>query len=138
MTADRLHADQPGPVRHEATDVNVRAIFGFGLGLILVAVCVYGGVFLLFQYLEGREAVRIAPMYPLSATERNREPPEPRLQTDPRGDLQQLRAHEDEILRSYGWVDRNAGIVRIPRDEAMKLTLKRGLPARAPAGEGKK
>jgi hypothetical protein len=27
-------------------------------------------------------------------------------------------------------VDRNGGIVRIPIDEAMKLTLQRGLPSR--------
>ena len=41
-----------------------------------------------------------------------------------------LRAHEDELLDTYGWVDKNAGVVRIPIDEAMKLTLQRGLPAR--------
>ena len=34
------------------------------------------------------------------------------------------------MLDSYGWVDKNAGIVRIPIDEAMKLTLQRGLPTR--------
>jgi len=42
-----------------------------------------------------------------------------------------MRAREDEILTTYGWVDRNAGIVRIPIDAAMKLTLERGLPARS-------
>ena len=57
-------------------------------------------------------------------------PPEPRLQIHPREDLQDLRASEDAILNSYGWVDKNAGIVRIPIDEAMKLILQRGLPAR--------
>ena len=34
------------------------------------------------------------------------------------------------MLGSYGWVDKNAGVVRIPIDAAMKLTLERGLPAR--------
>jgi hypothetical protein len=34
------------------------------------------------------------------------------------------------ILAGYSWVDRNAGIVRIPIDEAIKKTLERGLPAR--------
>jgi hypothetical protein len=57
-------------------------------------------------------------------------PPEPRLQTNPRQDLADLRAKEDETLNSYGWVDRNAGVVRIPIDEAITLTLQRGLPAR--------
>ena len=45
-------------------------------------------------------------------------------------DLRDLRTAEDEQLKSYGWVDRNGGVVRIPIDEAMKLTLQRGLPAR--------
>ena len=57
-------------------------------------------------------------------------PPEPRLQTNPRQDLRDLRAARRRVLKSYGWVDKNAGVVRIPIDEAMKLTVERGLPAR--------
>jgi hypothetical protein len=68
--------------------------------------------------------------FPLAATEQNRVPPEPRLQTSPREDLQNFREQEDTVLKSYGWVDRNAGIVRIPIEEAMKLTVQRGLPTR--------
>ncbi len=60
----------------------------------------------------------------------NQLPPEPRLQTNPREDLLKLRASEDATLDSYGWVDKNLGIVRIPIALAMKLTLERGLPAR--------
>jgi hypothetical protein len=45
-----------------------------------------------------------------------------------------MRADEDERLNNYGWVDEDAGIVRIPISEAMKLTLQRGLPTR-PAQE---
>jgi len=40
---------------------------------------------------------------------------------------------EQRTLTTYGWVDRNAGIVRIPIDEAMRLTTQRGLPAREAA-----
>ncbi len=68
--------------------------------------------------------------YPLAASQDARLPPEPRLQTNPRQDLKDMRAQEDALLHSYGWVDKNAGVVRIPIDEAIKLTLERGLPAR--------
>jgi hypothetical protein len=68
--------------------------------------------------------------FPLAAADQHREPPEPRLQTNPREDLQKFREQEDTVLTSYGWVDRNAGIVRIPIEEAMKLTVQRGLPTR--------
>lgn len=38
-------------------------------------------------------------------------------------DLKALRAQETQILTSYGWVDKEAGIVRIPIDKAMDLAL---------------
>ena len=58
-------------------------------------------------------------------------PPTPRLQTTPKEDLLDFRAAERAALSSYGWVDRNKSIVRIPVADAMKLTLERGLPSRA-------
>ena len=117
-------------VHHEQSDVNIRAIVGFGAGLIVTAVVVYVLIFVLFRYFDRRESAKVPAEYPLAAAQGQREPPEPRLQTDPRQDLADLRAKEDELLRTYGWVDRNAGVVRIPIDTAMKLTLQRGLPAR--------
>jgi hypothetical protein len=121
------HADD---VHHEESDVNIRAVLGFGAGLIVVTAVVYVFIFGLFKYFDARENVKGVAEYPLAAAEGRREPPEPRLQTNPRQDFADLRAKEDELLESYGWVDKNAGIVRIPIDAAMKLTLERGLPTR--------
>jgi hypothetical protein len=117
-------------VQHEESDVNIRAIFGFGAGLAVVAVAIHVLMWLLFLYLGGREQATAVPRYPLAAEQREQLPPEPRLQTTPRQDLKDLRAREQEWLTTYGWVDRNAGVVRIPIDEAIKRTLERGLPAR--------
>jgi hypothetical protein len=72
----------------------------------------------------------VMPEFPLAAGQESRLPPEPRLQTNPRQDLRDLRSAEDTVLTGYGWVDKNAGIARIPIGEAMKLTVERGLPAR--------
>jgi hypothetical protein len=121
------HADD---VHHEESDVNIRAIFGFAFGLMIVTAAVYLLIFGLFKYFDAREGVKGVAEYPLAAAQGRREPPEPRLQTNPRQDLADLRAKEDDLLGSYGWVDRNAGVVRIPIEQAMKLTLERGLPAR--------
>ena len=122
-------ADNP-EVHHEESDVNILAIFGFGSGLMAVAVVVLLVIYVLFGFFDGRERATIPAEYPLAA-QADKVPPEPRLQEHPREDLSELRAREDEILSSYGWVDKNAGVVRIPIDAAMKLTLERGLPARA-------
>jgi hypothetical protein len=117
-------------VSHEESDVNFRGILAFGGGLIVVAVVIHLVVYVLFGYFNSREGVQKTAEYPLAVGQQNRVPPEPRLQTNPREDLADLRAKEDDQLTSYGWVDRNAGVVRIPIDAAMKLTLERGLPAR--------
>ena len=57
-------------------------------------------------------------------------PPAPRLQANPRLELQEMRAEENAVLQSYGWVDRDQGVARMPIDEAMKIVVQRGLPAR--------
>jgi hypothetical protein len=124
--------DENPSVHHEATDVNLRAILEFGAGLLVVAIFIHFAIWLLFMYFDGRErAAKTLPMYPLAVGQENRLPPEPRLQTNPREDLKVLRDDEDVMLNSYGWVDKNAGVVHIPIGEAMKLTLERGLPTRA-------
>jgi hypothetical protein len=118
---------------HEARDVDVRAIFSFGAGLIAVALVIHLVVWLLFAFLSGRNTAAVGLQYPMGRSQATRLPPEPRLQTTPRQDLQELRRHEDELLTGYHWVDRNAGTVRIPISEAIRITLAKGLPARPPA-----
>jgi len=117
-------------VHHEESDVNVPAVFGFAAGLFVVAAIVHVLVWLLFMYFAGQQTASGALPYPLAAGQEDRLPPEPRLQTTPREDLREMRAEEDAVLNGYQWVNRNAGIVRIPIAEAMRLTLERGLPSR--------
>jgi hypothetical protein len=120
----RAHSDVD-----DVNSVNVRGVLLFGAGLAVTAVIIHVLVWLLFVYFSGRESAQVAPVYPLAVGEEQL-PPEPRLQTNPREDLRVLRAHEDELLTTYGWVDKPAGVVRIPIEEAMKLVVKRGLPSR--------
>ncbi len=131
------HADrertEPASVDHETSDVNIRAIFGFALGLTVTTMIVGFAVWVLFQYFNAREARTVFVEYPLASQE-SRVPPEPRLQTNPREDLGNLRTREDQALNSYGWVDKNAGVVRIPIDRAMQLVVERGLPVRPEGG----
>src|SRR5205807_5791640 len=116
--------------RHETSDINIRGVFAFGIGLTVAAVLIHFMVWLLFMFFNGRESAKTMVQFPLAIGQENRLPPEPRLQTNPREDLRELRASEDAILNGYGWVDKNKGVVHIPIGEAMKLTLQRGLPVR--------
>jgi hypothetical protein len=123
-------ANEHADVHHETSDANIVGVLGFGLGLMVAAIVIHLVVLVLFQFFQGREARRVPAEYPLAVSQGERLPPEPRLQTNPREDLRELRAKEHALLGSYGWVDKNAGVVRIPIDDAMKLTIERGLPAR--------
>lgn len=37
--------------------------------------------------------------------------------------LAKLHAHEHEVATTYGWVDQKAGVVHLPIDRAMALTV---------------
>ena len=60
-------------------------------------------------------------------------PPGPNLQVDPRQQLLDLRADEERMLTTYGWVDETHGLVRVPIDRAMDLIVEQGLPTPPPA-----
>jgi hypothetical protein len=136
MSADANHhlesIDEP-TTHHEESDVNIRAIFLFTAGLVAVAVVVHLAVWGLFVLFERRETAR-APEFPMAVASEPRVPPAPRLQERPREEFQEHRLQEDAILNGYTWVNREAGLVRIPIAEAMRLTVERGLPVR-PAQE---
>jgi hypothetical protein len=80
MTNHEVPTDNPN-VTHETSDVNIRAILGFGAALIAVAFVVHVAIWLLFTFFAAREARRVAPQFPLAAGQERRLPPEPRLQT---------------------------------------------------------
>lgn len=58
----------------------------------------------------------------------------PLLQPAPQPDRVRYFEEKRRVLGGYGWVDRQAGIARIPLDEAMKLMAARGAAAPSPAG----
>lgn len=116
-------------VVHEESDVNVRAIFGFGAGLLALGLVVQVLLWLLMNYYT-KQAAQVPRNFPLSAEYQQQPPPEPRLQIHPQQDLRDFRAREDAMLHGYGWVDKNTGVARIPIEEAMKIVVQRGLQAR--------
>jgi hypothetical protein len=117
---------------HQEDGIEFGAIMKIGAGLAVVTAASYLIVWGMFTVLVRQtDAVSQTRLYPLAIGQENRLPPEPRLQTTPKQDLRDLRAAEAATLNGYSWVDRNAGVVRIPIDSAMKLTIARGLPTRA-------
>ena len=79
-----------------------------------------------------QEAARQPPPPILKAQPGVLAPPAPHLQPSPAVDLQAFREQEDRILGTYGWVDKERQVVRIPIEEAMRLLVSRGRPPTAP------
>lgn len=114
---------------YERRDVDPQAIrwAAVGLGLVLI------GAFVTVGFFNTAHATRN-----LGASGPKMEAPAPRLQVTPAAELAKLRGEAEAKLDSYGWVDRDAGLIRIPIQRAMELTAERGLPARTDAKEGAK
>jgi hypothetical protein len=109
----------------------VLGAFAIIAAMIVIALLVHFFVAGLWHYFEKGSRAADAERNPIlswtpTAAEPARLPPEPRLQPDPVGDLHRLRAREDEVLQTYGWVDQKAGVVRIPVARAMQQLAERG------------
>jgi len=61
-------------------------------------------------------------------------PPGPELQPMPRNELVLVREREEHLLHETEWIDPVNGIVRIPIERAMELSLAEGYPARPEDG----
>jgi preprotein translocase subunit Sec61beta len=112
--------------RHESSDVRIRPVAIFVFSLFVAVVVVLAAMAGLYRYFATHQPQPEIPPSPLVQTRQTA--PEPRLQSAPSQDWRTLRAHEDAVLGSYGWVDRRTGTVRIPIDRALELMAQRGDP----------
>jgi hypothetical protein len=103
------------------------------LGVSLVAITFLSGVVVFFM-LRGflRSEQRQAAPPPVVAPPQT-EVPGPRLLARPEGELRRVREAEAATLGSYGWVDREGGVARVPIERAIEMIAAEGLPARAAA-----
>ena len=130
MAQSDLHRDQSTdlPTGYERSDLKpgTIALFGVGLAVVIGAAVVITSLFVHYRALQhSRQETAV----PRLAGEREATP-EPRLQVDAQNELRRLRVAEDAALNNYGWVDKEAGVVKIPVDRAMEILAKKGLPAR--------
>jgi len=141
-------SDQPptnADVAFESSDIDTRTIFAYLLYLALAVVAAFIASVLIFRVTSKMAADSDTPMAPVHRGVGPTMPPEPMLQgvpgheTDPQLDLRLKGAADEAANGKYDWTDKQAGIARIPVEEAMKIIVSKGLPAvPAPAAEKKK
>ena len=119
---------------HESSDVPVRPLFWIIVIFIVFSVVSHVALWFLYKAFVAGERRRMDP--PNTAVTRPADASvpqnQPLLQPFPRGevppqrntpvtDLEDMRAAEDKVLKNYGWVDKQRGIVHIPIDRAKDL-----------------
>jgi hypothetical protein len=149
--ADTKHPHAPV----EGDGISYRGIVWFVVVLALVTVTCQLLIWVLLRAMQheapdaSTQAAPLAPtvqaadrpavdgrIYPGMSAIGNPESPAPKLLVNEPANLDALRAHEREVLTTYGVADPATGTYRIPIDRAKDLLLQRGLPVRE-AGSAK-
>jgi hypothetical protein len=131
-TADDQYLNTTEGSGHEHTDANVWMIVQFAIWLFVAALLTHVLMWGMFRvFVSTRNTANATLEFPLAKDQERRLPAGPRLQAIPVNEIFEFRQRENAELSEYGWVDRNAGTVRIPVEQAKTLLLQRGLPSRA-------
>lgn len=124
-------AEQTTPQRgHETSDANVRIVAWAALGLVIAAAVIHLAIAGLYKIYEAQHPSPDPPSR--IAFDTQMIAPAPRLQNNPQEDLAQFEKQANDRLHTYGWVDRDAGVIHIPIERAIELVAQRGLPTRGP------
>ncbi len=130
--AQHSHEDHGIPLlAPEPRDADIGLVVKTGVGVLLfMVVCVIIARFHYNYEIGQQEQPEASPF----STEQ-RLPSGPRLQAQPASDLVDFRASQAHVNDTYGWVDKAAGIARIPVERAIGSSLEKGFPLRTPETE---
>lgn len=112
---------------YELADVRTRPIVIFIVSLFIAAAIAHLILFYVLRVWSGQPLPFEFGILPARVS--LPEVPGPGLDAAPESQLEQLYQLERERLSTYGWIDRDAGQVRIPITRAMQLIGESGLPA---------
>jgi hypothetical protein len=122
---------EPHPVGsgHETQDVNLRGLLIITALTIVLGVLVLVGTWWFFQVLRERRKHDVTPANLMALEHGERLPPPPRLEGIERmnGKAKETKSMPSTRPNTYGWVDRKAGIVRVPMDRAITLITEQKL-----------
>lgn len=107
---------------YETSDVSSKAMVRWAIGLavfVVVSMALMLSYYALWRGPVGRR--------PAQVVER-RLPPWPRLQANPVREYADYEAEQRRLMETYGWTDRQRGMVRIPVDQAIQRVVRDGLP----------
>lgn len=132
-------AQHPKPSSKEESaldsELNIRFLVWSTVGLLVILAIAVVAVWFLGFGIKDRLVAADPPPPALPEARIEHRPPAPNLQVDPRQQLLDLRADEERVLTSYGWVDQTNGLTRVPIERAMEMLVEQGLPTPMPVAE---
>jgi hypothetical protein len=108
-TPDVSHIQNPD-VSHERSDVNVKSIIIFAVGLAVLTGVVIGLMSVMYNVLDAREKEQEGTPAPMALTEKEHTPPEPRLQAAPGFGVDVDKNHRAELEEKGYRVDENGRV----------------------------
>jgi hypothetical protein len=134
MAINEPHGEKPPVDRglgYEPRDASIKGLLQFAFWMAVVLAVTLFAMRGLFDFIKRVEPLG-ATSSPLVRQGQPELPPSPRLQVHPHQELVDYCAEQQKDVNSYGWVNQEAGIARIPVGRAMDLILAKGLPTRGP------
>lgn len=130
--ADTKHDNNyhdPGQDRFEKSDASFKTIAIWMVVIVVLVLLVALAAWGYFNYFAKlREQQALAERSPLlKVGQVAQQIPGPVLQLSPAAHMRMFLKEEDGMLNSYSWVSREAGVVRIPIDAAIKKVLQPGV-----------
>ena len=112
-------------IAFEESDISVRGMVISGAIILLLTVA---AMFLILAFVRGLEGqAELESPGAATTSEAQPTPPPPRLQPNPHDrttaeeEMVQMAVDQNDLLTTYGWVDKEAGIARIPIDTAILI-----------------
>jgi hypothetical protein len=126
--ADEHHRRPPTlPQQGFDHELDYKSIVRFAVGLLVATLIILALMWAMGDWFKRAEEARDRAPPPLPEAREDPIPPGPRLQTTPPRDMDELRAQDQQALTTYGWVDKERGVARIPVDRAMSILVEKGL-----------
>jgi hypothetical protein len=136
--ADEHRAPPTSPIRGFDAEIDVKSIAIFTFGLTVVTLIFLALMWAMGIIFKEAEEAKDRPPPAMAEALADPIPPGPRLQPTPPRDMDELRAQDQEMLSTYGWVDQTRGVARIPIDRAMSIVVEKGLDAASEKKKGAK
>jgi hypothetical protein len=112
---------------YETRDANIKALLQFAFWLAVLLAVTLVAMRITFTQLS-----KLTPLGPTASPFENSRPipSGPMLQAEPHQELGAYCANQRQAVDGYAWVNKSGGVVQLPIDRAMDLTIQHGLPSR--------